>query len=566
MNASISDNNDANYSFDRRWIVIVVACLFMAYAPMLYSLYDFLWSQEQYQYFPFVLAAIAWLLFDRGRYASPVESAGRSNWNVAAVSLVLAWALLLLSVLTRSIWFAAVSQNVLAGGVIWLICRHLAIPNPLGIWLLFWVSTPLPAVDNEFVTRLQTMSSQASSSVLDLLGIDHLMSGNVLQLPSKQLFVDEACSGIVSVRSVVAAAAIFSVWKNRTMLHTALLLSISIGWAAAMNVLRITSIAVAEWGWGLNLASGWQHDMLGLLLFSLTFIATLSSDQLLLFLLDDIELRDDEGQRNHLVRLWNRFFQKNLVDDYSASESTGESPTTTWSSVMAALSQHKSLLLGILTAFGALALLQATFWLDLRIGTAKTIEPGLALVQQDLPAELDSWLLTDFEQVQRDTFDEDYGEYSRIYNYEQQGTGLKGTLSVDFPFNGWWHLLSRCYGASGSKLISRTQIDDIDWPYVVVDFESTPGQYGHLVYTLIGVDGKEATPPPAWMYGSMWTRLWEQGPRTLAPKQYQIQFYVASTQELSDDQKTEALACFLTSREILREKLIETKSTPNNAE
>ena len=88
------------------------------------------------------------------------------------------------------------------------------------------------------------------------------MSGTVLQLQGRDFFVDEACSGIVSVMSVIAVGAIWVVWTNRTLLHAVLLLMLGVMWAVLMNVARITAIAIAHDRWQYDLSTGWQHDAL----------------------------------------------------------------------------------------------------------------------------------------------------------------------------------------------------------------------------------------------------------------------------------------------------------------
>ena len=81
-------------------------------------------------------------------------------------------------------------------------------------------------------------------------------------LPSKQLFVDEACSGIVSVISIVACAAIFGVWRRRRALHTILMMAAAAGWAMLLNVVRITSIALAEVWYKLDWTEGTPHTLI----------------------------------------------------------------------------------------------------------------------------------------------------------------------------------------------------------------------------------------------------------------------------------------------------------------
>ena len=78
------------------------------------------------------------------------------------------------------------------------------------------------------------------------------MEGNTLFLPDKQLFVDEACSGIVSVMSSVACAVVYSVWQIRPPIHLVLLALASVVWATLMNVVRICAITIVHNRWGVD--------------------------------------------------------------------------------------------------------------------------------------------------------------------------------------------------------------------------------------------------------------------------------------------------------------------------
>ena len=66
--------------------------------------------------------------------------------------------------------------------------------------------------------------------------------------------MDEACSGIVSLMSIVAVGAIYCVWRRYSLLRTVCLLVVGIGWAFVSNVFRILVIAVADSWYGLDLA------------------------------------------------------------------------------------------------------------------------------------------------------------------------------------------------------------------------------------------------------------------------------------------------------------------------
>ena len=196
-----------------------------------------------------------------------------------------AWVVLAFAYIADSPWLAYLSvhrsDNELLSGNL----AHWRVPYLWGVWLLPWLVVPLPfGRDQMLITMLQRGSSQVSSIVLDWFRVPHLMEGNTLILPDKQFFVDEACSGIVSVMSIIACAVIYGVWRNRPPLHLVLLASAGVGWATLMNVVRISVIAIAYHWSGVDWSSGTPHEILGLLIFLITFVALVSTDYALVVL------------------------------------------------------------------------------------------------------------------------------------------------------------------------------------------------------------------------------------------------------------------------------------------
>ena len=212
-------------NFDRRvwrtWLPVgvTVVVLLVAYTPLLQKFFRSLWNRSHYQHYPFVLGAFAWLVWQRVSQSEPKQPTESKRLTVVSgLLLALAWLQLALAYYIHSPWLAAVSAIVLVGGFLVRVSRVRQLENAWGLWLILWLILPLPThPDQQLIAALQLQSSQLSSVFLDWVNIPHLMAGNVLHLADKQLFVDEACSGIVSLMSIVACAVIYSVWNNRSL-------------------------------------------------------------------------------------------------------------------------------------------------------------------------------------------------------------------------------------------------------------------------------------------------------------------------------------------------------------
>ena len=113
-------------------------------------------------------------------------------------------------------------------------------------------------------------------------------------LRDRHLFVEEACSGIVSLLSIIACCAILAVWQNRPAPHAILLTVSGMLWAGILNVFRITILAIGLDRLGIDLSEGWRHEALGLVLFSGTLALSFCTDRLLLFLMSPISSPDTQ--------------------------------------------------------------------------------------------------------------------------------------------------------------------------------------------------------------------------------------------------------------------------------
>ena len=268
-------------------ILTILAASVLAVGPLLAVHFRQMWARPQYQYFPFVLACVAWLLWSRWSASRGSQPARTSTSYRAEIALgAVALLALVVAVFLYNPWLAAAAAVAGSGVGLLMACRIRPIDGAVGIWILLWLCLPLPfSLGANFTGWLQLLSSRASSQILDLLGVNHLMSGNVLQLPDREFFVDEACSGIISVMSVVACSAMFAIWLRRPLAHALMLIVTGVGWAVVMNIARISTIAIAASQFGLDLSVGAAHEVLGLIVFLLTFIAVVSTDRLLVFLL-----------------------------------------------------------------------------------------------------------------------------------------------------------------------------------------------------------------------------------------------------------------------------------------
>lgn len=537
---------------------LVIGCIAVAYVPLLFMHLRGLWKHEQYQYFPFVIAAIAYLLHARLGTSKDSSSTSRLQW-LSTPLIVVSLLILASAALFQSAWLASVSFAMFAAAVCLRLATLRHIQNLWGIWLLIWLMIPPPlGTDRMAVVKLQNLSSRISSSILDILRVNHLMQGNVLEVPTKQFFVDEACSGIVSVMSVIACALIYAVWRNRTLIHLIVLVVSSVVWAIALNVARITVIAVAWDRWDWDLSSGWQHDTLGLVLFTLTFVAMISTDQLLAFGLRPIRSTPNtqvDISANNLVAVWNGFCT--LFDPKRGFDDTNEMAptkgTVNWSRVLPSLPQGFVFgLVGVVSAAPLGMLWKTNF---------DAVGHALTAGRDVVPAELGGLKLVGFEEVERPGQSE-LGDYSRTYVYEDE-QGTKYTVSFDFPFSGGWHELCVCYKNTGWTLIERkldmeaADADGEPWPAVRGVFERGSNEHGYVIFSNFNAQGHGLAPASEAIFWRPWRRLRRRLLEAVSDQAFQVQVWVGDQEPLSEAKLETADRLFSDLRNRFRSHMVE---------
>jgi exosortase len=266
----------------RRWFaaLLLSTLVLIMYASVLGSLARQWWSDPNYGhgfFVPVFAGYILWSERDRWR-AVPFKP---NNFGLAI--MLFAVALRVLGALGAELFIARLSIVIMISGIVLFLAGSnvlRSIAFPIG-YLLFMI--PLPAIIYYQLTMpLQLWASRLGASGLVAVGIQTLREGNLLILPNCTLNVVEACSGIRSLLSLLAAVVAYgyftepSTWK-RTVLAVA-----SIPIAIATNGLRLVATGVLSYYYGPSVDSGVIHLALGLTFFALAFLSILLIHKLLL--------------------------------------------------------------------------------------------------------------------------------------------------------------------------------------------------------------------------------------------------------------------------------------------
>lgn len=563
---------------------VVVAC----HLPLVFLHFRNLWMMRpHYHFFPLLLIGVGWLMWQRWPQWSLNTRAPR--WSTALLGF--GGVLLAVGTLLWSPMLAVVALVLSLGG---LLARYAA-PGQwrdwLPVWMLLWLVVPPPlGLDFRLITWLQSSTSQMASRVMDLLGILHLMEGNILVLPGNRMLVDEACSGVNSVLVLFTLTALYIVAQRRPLIWAAILLVSSVAWAWAGNTVRVTSIAVAHAWYGMDLSTGWQHDVLGYVTISLALAWLISTDYCLGFLLGPIRLRGRDlsefaASDTPVTKAWNWLvggpvkFQSTLIlatdagaltEHSSADVIVSKTSKAAQSGSLPKMSAKNGVTLPWFAVFGLVGMLQLAAFVLPSIfpsdGPVVDKQDQLTLFEAtDLPETLAGWTVVGYDFVERE-HGATFGNFSSRWFLEQGN--LRCVASVSRPF--WeWHDLTVCYRGTGWLLLQREDfrrqdIRGTSGGYIKAAFNRAANERSWLVYGYFDSSGNRLEPPETGVGQTFRDRLRHspfikrlaggQGADDLAPV-YQVQVFAATDTDLTVDEQESLRVLFSAVQELLAGKL-----------
>jgi exosortase len=182
--------------------------------------------------------------------------------------VVLSLLVLVLGVLGAELFLSRVSLLILLAGLIilfqgWTFFRAVLFP-----WAFLFLMIPIPVIIFSHITfPLQLLASKAASTILPWMGVPVLRLGNVMRLPSTELEVAEACSGIRSLMSLATLAVIYGYLLERNVAVRVLLVAASVPIAVAANILRVVVTGLLVQHLDPEKVKGFFHEFQGWLIF-----------------------------------------------------------------------------------------------------------------------------------------------------------------------------------------------------------------------------------------------------------------------------------------------------------
>jgi exosortase len=251
---------------------------------------------------PIAFTAVAFLAL----FAEPAVLLVKDWWNLpeaghglllAPVAYWLAWragirpdvtpnralgiAMLAVAVIIRYVSGLAAEQFTMRESMVLALAAltvyHYGVRQVHALWLpfiLLALSVPLPElVTQALALPLQFKASQMGAALLESRHVPVLLTGNVIRMPGRELFVTEACSGLRSLTALLSLGVLMGGMMLRYPISRILLVALAIPVAIIINGVRVFLTGFLVYFVNPSLGEGFIHLTEGWLLFLFSFSA-----------------------------------------------------------------------------------------------------------------------------------------------------------------------------------------------------------------------------------------------------------------------------------------------------
>jgi exosortase len=138
-------------------------------------------------------------------------------------------------------------------------------------WLpfaLICLSIPLPElITQTLALPLQFKASRMGAALLEMRNVPVRLAGNVIQLPGRELFVTEACSGLRSLTALISMSVLLGALVLKKPVTRAALLLLAVPVAIVVNGIRVFLTGFLVYYVSPSYGEGFMHVTEGWLLF-----------------------------------------------------------------------------------------------------------------------------------------------------------------------------------------------------------------------------------------------------------------------------------------------------------
>jgi len=247
------------------------AIFLLAYIPTLIWMWDRWFARDSYYshgiLIPFVTIFLIW---QKREELALIEKA-KSAWGLPLV--IVGMLMHAFASMMRVYFISGFSMLLVLVGLIlffygFVVFRKILFPV---LFLVFMIPVPLVIITN-ISFKMKIFAAEIATTVLNNSGIPAIREGSVIRMRHAQVIVDDVCSGLRSLISLMALGSIFAYWMKSTMTKRGILFLTTVPIAILTNVFRVIFLSSVAEIWGAQYAAGILHDVSGFLVFALAFV------------------------------------------------------------------------------------------------------------------------------------------------------------------------------------------------------------------------------------------------------------------------------------------------------
>ncbi|MEP3478679.1 MAG: exosortase U [Fuerstiella sp.] len=549
--------------------VFVVSVVVLLHVIFLWQMMNWLWARDHYQFFPLIIIGTAALAAFRLQGAKWADS---PTFSLRVICYLLgSFSLMLLATLANSHWLGTVSAMLLTWAGIWYVGGREIADRLRGPFFFLALAIPLPLnLDLNLIIAMQKLATASAGQLLDYFRITHVLSGVAIRTDQREFMVEDACSGIHSLFSCIAAMAFWGIVYRYSLLRILITIAQTTAWVLVANAVRVFLIVFARHRFDADLESGTLHELLGILTYAAALCLSLSTDQLLRFL---VPLGFKPFQADSISGGYTRYSQSSDQNESALRKmNLISSKSNRFLNRPIAFFETKPILpiAALLIMFVPLSGIAVAQQFRNRASNVAPhfVESIAASVPQTLlPQRIGEWTQQSSRVVNRSP-DDPLGTNSVVWMFE--GNGIVANVSVDGYYS-QFHDLSGCYSALGWELESTTnrEIGSPQFSVTELALYKDNGEFGLSLFSCFDSIHTPIRPPAA--TGSALRNLLNrlrsgqligEQAQPVNPPVYQIQAMTTRQSQLLEHEKKLVEQLFVSVHDIVLGRMRSERKTP----
>ena len=248
------------------WLLIGLMAVLMAIllAPLGRWLAGEWWSNDYYSHgalAPLVSAFFVWRI---------IPGLARRPDDRGLLTVGLGTLLYLAALYQRAFHIAALGMILLLAGVVWTYWGWSGVKKmafPLA-FLIFMIPFPFVEVSS---LPLSLLTGQIATRIMQSAGLNVTVRGAAVTLPNANLVVGAQCSGVRSIITLFALAAVYAHIVEGSWIRKLLLFLAVVPIAVLGNIMRVSSLLWVANRWGAEAGFTFYHDYSGFVFFGVSF-------------------------------------------------------------------------------------------------------------------------------------------------------------------------------------------------------------------------------------------------------------------------------------------------------